>query len=103
MSDVVQDYTKNAIPPYFGCPMYIHNTKKASFVRLRGCPYVPLHLDAPVHKQHKESIDISGFSNNRTTFILNYWQAFAAKHDNFFWSVWENVLPSNVMKINCSL
>ena len=43
--------------------------------------------------------DISGFSNNRTTFILKYWQAFAAKHGSFFWSVWENVLPSNIMKI----
>ena len=28
-------------------PMYIHNTKKACFVRLRGCPYAPIHLDAP--------------------------------------------------------
>ena len=31
----------------FGCPLYIHNTKKACFVRLRGCPYAPIHLDAP--------------------------------------------------------
>ena len=27
---------------------YIHNTKKACFVRLRGCPYAPIHLDAPI-------------------------------------------------------
>ena len=32
----------------FGCPLYIHNTKKACFVRLRGCPYAPIHLDAPI-------------------------------------------------------
>ena len=25
----------------FGFPLYIHNTKKACFVRLRGCPYAP--------------------------------------------------------------
>ena len=31
----------------FGCPLYIHNTKKGCFVRLRGCPYAPIHLDAP--------------------------------------------------------
>ena len=32
----------------FGCPLYIHNTKKACFVRLRGCPYAPWHLDAHI-------------------------------------------------------
>ena len=32
----------------FGCTLYIHNTKKACFVRLRGCPYAPIHLDAPI-------------------------------------------------------
>ena len=31
----------------FGCSLYIHNTEKACFVRLRGCPYAPIHLDAP--------------------------------------------------------
>ena len=30
----------------FGCPLYIYDTKKACFVRLRGCPYAPMHLDA---------------------------------------------------------
>ena len=40
-------------PCLFGCPsyvwlsLYIHNTKKACFVRLRGCPYAPIHLDVP--------------------------------------------------------
>ena len=33
------------MPPYvwkmFGCPLYIHNTKKACFVTLRECPYAP--------------------------------------------------------------
>ena len=29
-----------------GCPLYIHNTKKACFVRLRGCPYAPIHSDS---------------------------------------------------------
>ena len=32
----------------FGFPLYIHNTKKACFVRLRGCIYVPIQLDAPI-------------------------------------------------------
>ena len=41
-------------PHMFGCPLYIHNTKKACFVRLRGCPYAPIHVDSPVHQQHKE-------------------------------------------------
>ena len=31
----------------FGCPLYIQNTKKAYFVTLRGCAYVPIHLDTP--------------------------------------------------------
>ena len=35
-------------PPYVWMPPYIHNTKKACFVRLRGCPYTPIHLDAPI-------------------------------------------------------
>ena len=34
--------------PMFGCPLYIHNTKKACFVRLRGCPYASNTLDAPI-------------------------------------------------------
>ena len=32
----------------FGCLVYIYNTKKACFVRLRGCPYAPIHLDTPI-------------------------------------------------------
>ena len=32
----------------FGCLLYTHNTKKACFVRLRGCPYAPIHLDVPI-------------------------------------------------------
>ena len=32
----------------FGCSLYIHNTKKACFVILSGCPYAPIHLDAPI-------------------------------------------------------
>ena len=31
----------------FGCPLYIHNTRKTCFVRQRGCSYAPLHLDVP--------------------------------------------------------
>ena len=70
--------------PYVWMPLYIHNTKKACFVRLRGCPICPhtfgcpmfecplyvgmpsICLDAPiclpvcwmppVHAQHKESM-----------------------------------------------
>ena len=40
----------------FWMPLYIHNTKKACFVRIRGCPYAPIHLDAPCNAQHKESM-----------------------------------------------
>ena len=43
-------------PNTFGCPLYIHNTKKACFVRQRGCPCAPLYvwmlpvcLDATIH------------------------------------------------------
>ena len=36
-------------PNTFGCPMYIHNTKKGCFVRLRGCLYAPIHLDVPLY------------------------------------------------------
>ena len=43
MADIVQDYKK-----MFGCPLYIHKTKKACFVRLRGYPYAPIHFDAPI-------------------------------------------------------
>ena len=28
--------------------------KERMLVRLRGCPYAPIHLDAPVHTQHKK-------------------------------------------------
>ena len=35
-------------PHMFGCPLYIHNTKKGCFVRLRGCPYAPIHLGDPI-------------------------------------------------------
>ena len=30
-----------------GCQLYIHNTKKGCFVRLRGCPYAPHTLGCP--------------------------------------------------------
>ena len=30
------------------CPLYINNIKKACFVRLRGCPYAPIDLDATI-------------------------------------------------------
>ena len=36
---------------------------------------------------------------NRTRFKLLSWQAFAARHGCFFWSVWENVLPQDFQKI----
>ena len=39
---------KRFCPHMFGCPLYIQNTKKACFVRLRGCPYASIHLDAPI-------------------------------------------------------
>ena len=32
----------------FGCPLYIHNTKKACYVTLRGYPYAPIHMDDPI-------------------------------------------------------
>ena len=36
------------MPPYvFGYPPYIHNTKKACFVRLRGCLYPPYICTLP--------------------------------------------------------
>ena len=41
----------------FGCPLYIHNTKKACFVRLRGCPYAPIHLDPPYVWMHTVCLD----------------------------------------------
>ena len=46
----IQDgrYSSGLYKKMFGCPLYIHNTKKACFVRLRGCPYAPIHLDAPI-------------------------------------------------------
>ena len=34
-------------PHTCGCPLYINNTKKACFVRLRGCPYAPYIWMAP--------------------------------------------------------
>ena len=37
---------KKGMPHMFGCPLYMHNTKKACFVRLRGCPYAP-HIWMP--------------------------------------------------------
>ena len=33
---------------YFSYIENIYNTKKVCFIRLRGCPYAPIHLDAPV-------------------------------------------------------
>ena len=48
------------MPPYlwmmFGCPLYIHNTKKACFVRLRGVHMPPYMWIPPEHQQHKESM-----------------------------------------------
>ena len=35
-------------PHTSACPLYINNTKKACFVRLRGCPYTRIHLDATI-------------------------------------------------------
>ena len=35
-------------PDTSACPLYINNIKKESFVRLRGCPYAPLDLDATI-------------------------------------------------------
>ena len=40
-------YSSGLYKKMFGCPLYIQNTKKACFVRFRGCPYAPIHLDAP--------------------------------------------------------
>ena len=34
-------YKKMVFPHMCGCPLCIHNTKKACFIRLRGCPYAP--------------------------------------------------------------
>ena len=49
MADIVQDCTRKGFAPLvFGCPPYTHNTKKACYVILRGCPYAPIHLDAPM-------------------------------------------------------
>ena len=40
------------MPPYvwkmFGCLLYIYNTNKTCFVRLRGVHMLPIHLDAPI-------------------------------------------------------
>ena len=41
-------YKKGFAPHMFGCPLYIHNTKKGCFVRLKWCPYAPIPLDAPI-------------------------------------------------------
>ena len=35
-------------PHTSACPLYINNTKKACFVRLRGCPYAPTDLDVTI-------------------------------------------------------
>ena len=51
MADVVQDYKK-----MFGCPLYIQNTKKACFVRLRGVHMLPYIWMLPVCKQQNESM-----------------------------------------------
>ena len=46
-------------PPCLDAP-YTHNTKKACFARLRGCPYAHIHLDAPMfgNSQTYEGIKI---------------------------------------------
>ena len=41
----------------FGYTPYIHNTKKACFVILRECPYIPIHLDAPCMFQCTSCLD----------------------------------------------
>ena len=55
--DVTCTYTKRMLyqtkgvsicPHTCGCPLYIHNTKKRCFVRLRACPYAPIQLDVPI-------------------------------------------------------
>ena len=33
----------------FGCPLYMHNTKKACFVRQRGCPDAPITFGYPTY------------------------------------------------------
>ena len=40
----------------FGCPLYMHNTKKACFVRVRGIHMIQYIWVPPVHKQQKESM-----------------------------------------------
>ena len=44
----IQRASKQGVPHMFGFPLYIHNTKKACFVRLRRCPYAPISLDTPI-------------------------------------------------------
>ena len=39
-------------PHMFGCPLCIHNTKKACFVRLRGCTYATHNLHVPIYWIH---------------------------------------------------
>ena len=57
MAEIQDDrYSSGLYKKMFGCPLYIQNTKKDCFVRLRVCLYTPIHLGAPVHKQHKESM-----------------------------------------------
>ena len=46
--DALSDWGGVHMSHTFGCPLYIHNAKKACFVRLRGCPYAPIHLYAPI-------------------------------------------------------
>ena len=46
MADTVQYYTKNGVPPYVWMSP-VHTQHKES-IRLRGCPYAPIHLDAHI-------------------------------------------------------
>ena len=38
-------YKERFCPPYVWMPP-VHTSHKACFVRLRECPYAPIHLDA---------------------------------------------------------
>ena len=44
----IQMYRGHVCPYMFGFPLYIHNTKKACFFRLRGCTYALFTLMPPV-------------------------------------------------------
>ena len=41
MADIQDGGYSSGLYKKMVCPLYIHSTKKAHFVRLRGCPYAP--------------------------------------------------------------